>query len=84
MSKKTIFTIALQVVIIGVFVLIAAGSATERIAAISSAASQGASCGARGYTLLGYYSNSDCPSACAEAGYSYYCTGDATTACFCM
>ena len=84
MSKKTIFTIALQVVIIGVFVLIAAGSATERNALIPRAAAQGGYCGAMGYTFLGYYSNSDCLSACIEAGYTSYCTGDATTACFCQ
>lgn len=83
MCKKTIFTIALQVVIIGVFVLIAAGSGSERVATVSRAAYQGGTCGSRGYTFLGYYSNSDCPDACAEAGYSNYCTGDATTACFC-
>ena len=84
MSKKLFFTVVLQVVIIGAFVLIAAGSATERTAAISRAASQGGWCGANGYTFLGFYSNSDCPSACIEAGYTSWCTGDATTACFCQ
>ncbi len=83
MSKKTIFTVVLQVVIIGAFVLVAAGSGSERVATVSRAAYQGGTCGSRGYEFLTYCSNSECPSACREAGYSSSCTGDATTACFC-
>ena len=83
MSKKTIFTIALQVVIIGVFVLIAAGSGTDgytastysRTSSSSSSSSSTSksealakkSCQSQGYKYIGYYTN--CRSACQERGY---------------
>lgn len=86
MFKKNIFTLALQIVVIGVFVFIAAGSGTDG-AAVSSAArgtGQGVACASAGYTFVGYCSPSDCPGKCKANGYSAYCTGDSTTACYCM
>lgn len=90
MSKKTIFTVVLQVVIIGVFVLIAAGSGSQRSAVSSSAASsfvrsfgQGYACGSAGFKYIGTSSSkSGCYSMCEEAGYSTYCYGD-EGGCFC-
>lgn len=83
MSKKNIFIIALQVVIIGVFVLIAAGSGSDGSAVSSSTrgAVQVGACAAAGYRYIGEYSN--CYQACEKAGYSYSCTGDSTNSCFC-
>lgn len=86
MSKKTFLTIALQVIIIGVFVLLAAGSGTDG-AAVSSAArgfSQGFSCGYGGYTMVGTTSSeSACEQMCGQKGYkNSYCYGD-QGGCFC-
>ena len=87
MSKKSLLIIALQVIVVGVFALIAAGSGSDGAATRSNsvlrAGAQGGICGANGYTLVTYCSNSECPAACKKAGYSAYCTGDSTTACFC-
>lgn len=88
MSKKNFFIVCLQVVVIAIFALIAAGSGSDGAAASRSnsvlrAGTQGGICGANGYTFVTYCSNSECPSACKKAGYSAYCTGDSTTACFC-
>lgn len=82
MSKKTIFTIALQIVIISVFVFIAAGSGTERSAVRNTirGATEGGICAAGGYDFYGYYE--DCYSACQSAGYSSHCTATGG-ACFC-
>jgi hypothetical protein len=90
MSKKTIFTVVLQVVIIGAFVLIAAGSGSQRSAVSSSAASsfvrsfgQGYACGSAGYRMIGSASSeSKCITMCDNAGYSSYCYGD-EGGCFC-
>ncbi len=80
MSKKTIFTVVLQIVIIGAFVLIAAGSGTDGYAASTYSRSSSSSsssdrsealakksCQSQGYKYIGYYTN--CRSACQERGY---------------
>jgi hypothetical protein len=83
MEQKKIIMIITQLVIIAVFCLLAFGSgATDKNALRAGA--QGGICGGNGYTFIGYYdTNSACSSACASKGYSSYCTGDATTACYC-
>lgn len=89
MSKKTIFTIALQVVIIGAFVLIAAGSGTDGYTAstysrpsYSSSSSSSSSsstpksiCERDGYKYIGNYGSSSdtCHKACRERGYKKSC-----------
>lgn len=90
MLKKTIFTVVLQIVIIGAFVLIAAGSGSQRSAVSSSAASsfvrgfgQGYACGSAGFQYIGTSSSkSGCYAMCEKAGYSAYCYGD-EGGCFC-
>ena len=90
MSKKTIFTVVLQIVIIGAFVLIAAGSGSQRSAVSSSAArsfvrgfGQGYACGSAGFQYIGTSSSkSGCYAMCEKAGYSAYCYGD-EGGCFC-
>ena len=77
-SKKIMLCLA-QFAIIALFVVLAVGSTDEQIAA----AGQGAECGSRGFTFVGYYSNSDCPKACGAKGFTEYCLGRNTTACFC-
>ncbi len=86
MSKKTFLVIALQVVVLGFFTLIALGSGTDG-AAVSSAArgfAQGYTCGSNGYVMIGTAtSESSCKSKCANAGYKgSYCYGD-QGGCFC-
>lgn len=88
MSKKTIFTVVLQVVIIGAFVLIAAGSGSERAVSDSARSfvrgfGQGYACGSAGYRMIGSASSeSRCISMCDNAGYESYCYGD-EGGCFC-
>lgn len=95
MSKKTIFTVVLQVVIIGVFVLIAAGSGSQRSAVSSSSSraaaasfmrgfAQGYGCSSAGFTMIGSASSeSSCRAMCERAGYTgAYCYGD-EGGCFC-
>ena len=77
-TKKIMLCVA-QILIIGLFIILAAGSTDEELAA----AGQGANCGSQGYTFVGYFSNEDCPKACGAKGFSSYCTGRNTTACFC-
>lgn len=87
MHKKTFFILALQVVVIGIFVLIAAGSGTDGTAASSSfkegvrtginaystaaTVSRAIDYASQGYTNIGNYSVSDCPKKCADAGYTH-------------
>ena len=86
MRKKTFFVLALQVVVIGVFVLIAVGSASQSstsssfkegvrtgINAYSTAAtvSRAIDYASQGYTNIGNYSVSDCPKKCTAAGYTH-------------
>ena len=99
MSKKTIFTIALQVVIIGAFVLIAAGSGTDGYAAstysrpsYSSSSSSSSSrtlksiCERDGYKYIGNYGSSSdsCHKACREYGYKKSCTPSDSSKCYCL
>ena len=89
MSKKNFLIICLQVVIVAVFSLIAAGSGSDGAATKSNsvlrAAAQGGICGGAGYTFIGYYdTKSACKSACARKGYSAWCSGEDTTACYCQ
>lgn len=93
MRKKTFFILTLQVVVIGVFVLIAVGSASQSSAtssykediragmkagAIGAAAADYVS---KGYKFIGVYDSSDCPKQCANAGYTKYAYAD--TYCYC-
>ena len=88
MSKKTIFTLALQIVVIGVFVFIAAGSGTDGAAvqnyqAAAKGFAEGYECGSRGMTMIGMAdSQSECISMCKRAGGSEYCYGS-QCGCFC-
>lgn len=86
-KKKIIYVVLAQLSILLVFVLFAAGSSSSSKTSASDigtyirAGAQGGYCGSQGYTYVG--TTSDCPSLCQSKGYSSYCTGDATTACFC-
>lgn len=85
MSKKNLFILALQVVIIGVFALIATGSGTDGAATRSAARGfgQGLYCGSNGFIMVGTASSSSaCESICDNKGYSAYCYGD-EGGCFC-
>lgn len=90
MRKKTFFVLALQVVVIGIFVLIAVGSGTDGSAVSSQQASsfarsfaQGYTCGSNGYKMVGMASSeSKCQTMCANSGYRNYCFGD-EGGCFC-
>ncbi len=87
MSKKNFFIAALQVIIIGAFIMIAAGSGGTDKAMVSSAArgfAQGYACGSGGFTMIGTASSeSACRSSCERAGYrGAYCYGD-QGGCFC-
>ncbi len=90
MFKKTIFTVVLQVVIIGAFVLIAAGSGSERAVSDSTRSyvrsfAQGYDCGSKGYSYVGAASSeSGCARLCENKGYSNsYCYSDESGGCFC-
>lgn len=78
-KRKKILLCLAQFAIIALFVVLAVGSTDEEMAAFS----QGANCGANGFTLVGYCSNSECPRMCGAKGFSQYCTGTNTTACYC-
>lgn len=90
MRKKSFFVLSLQVVVIGVFVLIAVGSGTDGSAVSSREASsairsfaQGYACGSNGFQMVGTASSeSGCRTLCANSGYSAYCFGD-QGGCFC-
>jgi len=92
MCKKKIKNILVitQLAVLFVFCLFAIGSASSNQVRGSEtydfirAAAQGAACGGANYKFIGYYNQSDCPTACRNAGYSYYCTGENTTACYCQ
>lgn len=79
-AKTKIKLLIIQLFILAFFGILAVGSG-EADKQVVRAAGQGGTCGALGYTYIGTYS--DCSSACAARGYSNYCTGDATSACFC-
>lgn len=88
-KKKIIYVVLAQLSILLVFVLFAVGSSSSSKTTASDvgkyikAGAQGYYCGDKGYTFVGYVDNSECSSLCASKGYSSYCTGDATTACYC-
>lgn len=85
MFKKNFFIVALQVVVIGVFVMIAVGSGTDGRAVQSAAAgfAEGYECGSRGMRMIGMAdSQSECISMCKRAGGSEYCYGS-QGGCFC-
>jgi len=90
MFKKKIKNILVitQLAILLVFGLFALGSASSRDVGGTNAVRavlQGAACGGTGYTFIGYYNSpSDCSTACANAGYAHWCTGENTTSCFCQ
>ena len=44
---------------------------------------EGMNCVNNGYEFIGYYDTSECRNACADYGYTYYCTGHNTTWCGC-
>ena len=87
MFKKYFFIIALQIVVIGAFVLIAAGSGSERSAVQSNhearGFAQGFACGVNGFVMVSTEpSQSACIRTCDRKGYSAYCYGD-EGGCFC-
>lgn len=87
MLKKNFFIIALQVIVIGVFVMIAMGSGSERSAVNTSSQvrgfAQGFACGSNGFVLVSSESSeSACIRTCDRKGYSAYCYGD-QGGCFC-
>jgi len=89
MSKKKIknILVIIQLAILLAFGLFALGSASSKDVGGTNAVRavlQGAACGGTGYTFIGYYSLSDCSTACKNAGYAHWCTGENTTACFCQ
>lgn len=86
MEKKKILLIGLsQAIILTVFILLAAGSSnsstSSKTRSLIRSGIQGGTCGALGYTYVG--NSTDCSSTCKERGYSDYCTGTDTYACFC-
>ncbi|MCL2860713.1 MAG: hypothetical protein FWF46_09310 [Oscillospiraceae bacterium] len=93
MSKKKFKNILVitQLSILLIFGLFAIGSASSRELGMSNtdvyntvrAGVQGGTCAARGFTYIGNFDQSECSSACVNAGYSAACTGENTTACFC-
>ena len=72
-----------QILIIGMFIILAAGSTDEQIVSASRGFNQGNYCLSQGYTFIGYYDNSKCSTECANKGYNYYCTGEDTVWCGC-
>ena len=86
MEKKKILLIGLsQAIILTVFILLAAGrsksSTSSETRSLIRSGIQGGTCGALGYTYVG--NSTDCSNTCKERGYSDYCTGTDTYACFC-
>lgn len=87
MSKKNFFIITLQVVIIGVFLVIALGSSSQQSATQNTHAArgfgQGLACGIGGFVMVSTESSqSACMNTCERKGYSAYCYGD-EGGCFC-
>lgn len=87
MSKKNFLIIALQVVVIGVFVMIAIGSGSQKNAATNThqarGFAQGFTCGINGFVMVSTESSqSACMRTCERKGYSAYCYGD-EGGCFC-
>lgn len=88
MSKKNFLIICLQVVVITVFVFIAAGSGGTNKSMVSDTAArgfaQGFACGVNGFIQVGPASSkSSCYTLCERKGYSAYCFTDAEGVCFC-
>lgn len=85
-TKKTLVVIV-QVIVLGVFVLLAAGSGSEQAAVATRAALgglEGADCGSKGfYPVSTASSESACSSICANKGYRSYCYGRGSNTCFC-
>lgn len=86
MEKKKILLIGFsQAIILTAFILLAAGSSksstSSETQSLIRAGVQGGTCGALGYTYVG--NSSDCYNTCKERGYSDFCTGSDTYACFC-
>jgi len=79
---KKVFLLAQLLIVSCVSAIVAIGCGST--SNLFSAGAQGAYCGGSGYTFIGYYdTNSACSSACGAKGYSSYCTGENTTACYC-
>ena len=96
MEKKNMIAKGLcQIAILAVFVLLAAGSSKSSSSSSSSRSSsssynvargtlQGGYCASAGFSFVGYAdTNSACKRLCESKGYSLYCTGENTTACYC-
>ena len=84
MFKKEIIIVLLNVTIIGIFGLIAVGSASQSdLSSDSRRALVIFSCTVEGYKAIGKYSVSECPQKCLEAGYAKYCTGEEAGWCYC-
>lgn len=81
-SKKIMLCVA-QVLILGLFVILASGSTDEEMVSVSRGIMQGNDCISRGFSYIGMFEKSDCSAACAKGGYNYYCTGENTLWCGC-
>ena len=59
-------------------------SSSSTVKSLARSFAQGANCGANGFTYIGAYdTNTKCAEACGAKGYSLYCTGEDTYACYC-
>lgn len=85
-TKKTLVIVA-QVIVLGAFVLLAAGSGSEQAAVATRAVLgglEGADCGSKGfYPVSSASSESACANICDNKGYSLYCFGRGSNTCFC-
>lgn len=85
-TKKTL-VVVVQVIVLGVFVLLAAGSGSEQVAVATRAAVgglEGADCGSKGFhPVSAASSESACSNICDNKGYRYYCYGRGSNTCFC-
>lgn len=100
MSKKTLYTLVLQVIIVGVFIFIAAGSGTAGYATYRPHHKSSSNhshrheppkqdlCQKDGYRYIGSYgqSESSCHHACREHGYRKSCrpTNPPSNKCYCI
>lgn len=100
MSKKTFYTLVLQVIIVGVFIFIAAGSGTAGYATYRPHHKSSSNhshrheppkqdlCQKDGYRYIGSYgqSESSCHHACRERGYRKSCrpTNPPSNKCYCI
>lgn len=100
MSKKTLYTLVLQVIIVGVFIFIAAGSGTAGYATYRPHHKSSSNhshrheppkqdlCQKDGYRYIGSYgqSESSCHHACRERGYRKSCrpTNPPSNKCYCI